>query len=502
MDNELNTNENTYTTNGSVGHEIEGGTQTPQPTVTPTQDGNKEIPKKKKKKGLIIALIILLVIVLAFIIGYVYIKQTHTAEKYIDNTIASAKDYVNDIFGNIASVDTTKYDANINGKLTLSSETPDYEALNDLSLSFALDTSSANDYERIEASLYNKEENILTAILHLVGEEDLYIESEDITTTALKMNLKEMLASEEEDIDEEALMEILNVDTIKEMLLSTIGYLGDAVKQADLKTSFNGMTVSYIYDINNNNINDIKNTFNEKINSDKNYQKITELSGEELDFDLDLEPMKITLEQNILTGKFDRFTIEVDGDITTGERVGEDTYKIVIDDTEYIEIISTDTKIAIVDYIDGKIDTELKMEQVGDNTIYLSISTGGTNIDLTLTSKYNEKDMTGDMAIEFGIDDEEMDLAIKLDMNYKYGEGLVKVNIPTNAKSFDNLTEDEMMNLYTNLVTKMEELEFLGDLFSTESDDEYLDDYNYDYDYDYDYEQNYTVTAEDYTYSF
>lgn len=445
----------------------------------PKENLNKE--KFFQKKWAKPACIALALILIALIGAFIYIKVNFTAQgflnketnsliKYLDNALEKLNldsEYLNNYLS---------YDVESNGNVKINTDKKDITFLNNLNLDYKLNVSFEKEYENLNFTLKNEQEKALTADL-IINKDKLYVDSKDIYQTALSTSLDdnyfEKITSGNKDK-----ISALTPKNIKYILLNGIKYYKESLSEADICEKALGLTkYKYTYQITDKNKDKVREKFINLIKNDKTFKEVLDAFDitdyEDIAESLIPDDLTVTVEVNVLNGSIENFTITSDENTLTGNKISEDKYKIS-SENNYLEITKTNKgyeitifeeneKTGSLTIINNK-DFKIKYEDENGNYGKLSVVTNKKKSNITLTMKndedtfdikidntVNEKNKTVQSNITANVLYEKNTYKIEISNDSKYGNNLVNTKTFTDAKDFEELSDDDYMEVYTNV---------------------------------------------------
>lgn len=448
---------------------------------------NSKPKNKKSNKGLFIGLIVIVLVVVLGVFGVKYFLGQYNAQKFLESNIEKITMNINKLMQDdlILLKDIYKDDivSDINLKLvTDASSLKDY---NNIELSAKSNINLDNNYVDVDATLKQSTASIKGTVI--LTKDKLYIDSEDIYS--------KMLYSDIEDNYFDIIKEYVNDDvlSVKDLktLITNIGkYINKALNEADITTNYNGLNVTYTYEINDYNKDEVLNSLQESLNSDEIWNKLNE---DEISLeDYELDNIKVVLNINIINQKIEDGLIEFDDRELVIEKINDNKYKIVEEDydEEYIEIEVNGDNL-VVSYVND--DEKLELKNV-DNEFGLVLDADEVNLDLTISNGntrtiklkgiYEDTEFNLEMDIIEDNNSQSIDgnISILVDgENYKitfetdtkWGNSLFTKKSTNNAYNIDDLSSDDANVMLFNVLNSISKFPFY-EAMNNSSYDDYL----------------------------
>jgi len=458
------------------------------------QDNNdfEDFREKKNKKGLIIGLSAMLIVLLAVIGGIFYIKKTFNASSFLDQSSKKINTFVNEVFEGLEfnkeyldNIDTYDLINETNIKLTTNSN--NLKDLNNLEIGFKTNQSIKNNYLDVDLNL-KQDTGLLNGTL-VIDNNKIYIDGKDIIDKVLTTTSKEDIFGSVNEYTEK--LKSFTKNDISSVANNLVKYMFEALKEADINTKFNGLKVTYTYEINDNNKTKINDKFMDLVKNDKALAEyVTENS-------LTIDNVKVIVEVTVPTNNVENFSITSSDIKVEGTKIEANKYKVTSGENTY-EIEVTDEKIVIFGTDENNKPAQAKIE-VSDNKTMIIFTANDTSLDITLNNndkntsnveiKVNTQDLriNGNIILKNDEKNKKDNLSGKISLNYKeydatlditsssnYGNNLVtKKNYP-NATNIENITEEDSLNMITNLMEKTSKFKaynLIQNLFNSVTDD-------------------------------
>ena len=451
-----------------------GGIGTDLPKEETNNLDFEDFREKKSKKGLVITLIIVLIILLLSIGSFLFIKNKYTASSFLDQSSKNINTFINEVFEGITinkdyldNID--KYDVISDSNIKLTTASSELKDLNNLEIGLKTNQSLKNNYLDMDISL-KQDTGTLTGTL-AIDNNKIYIDSKDIINKVLTTKSDEDLFG---NVDEytEKLKSYAKYD-IESIANNIVKYLFESLKEANLNTKYNGLNVIYTYEINDTNKDKINDKFMKLVNEDKVLSDIINENNA-----ITLENVKITIEVNMLNNTVENFTIKSDESEIKGVKIDKNKYKITSDEDEY-EVEVTKEKIVINGKDENNNPAQAKIE-TSDNKAMLVYTTNDMSLDITINSEKkntsnieikinseniktngnltitsDEKNKTSEISGKLNLSYNDYSITLDIKNNGKYGNNLVTKKNYNNAIDIENVTEEDLLTITTNLMDKI-----------------------------------------------
>lgn len=463
-------------------------------TEIPKQDNNdfEDFREKKNKKGLIIGLSAMLIVLLAVIGGIFYIKKTFNASSFLDQSSKKINTFVNEVFEGLEfnkeyldNIDTYDLINETNIKLTTNSN--NLKDLNNLEIGFKTNQSIKNNYLDVDLNL-KQDTGVLNGIL-VIDNSKIYIDSKDIIDKVLTTTSKEDIFGSVNEYTEK--LKSFTKNDISSVANNLVKYMFEALKEADINTKFNGLKVTYTYEINDNNKTKINDKFISLIKDDKALSEYVTKNS------LTIDNIKVIVEVTVPTNNVENFSITSSDIKVEGTKIENNKYKVTSGENTY-EIEITDEKIVISGTDENNKPAQAKIEVSNDKTMIV-FTANDMSLDITLDNKdkdtpnieikVNVKDLkiNGNITLKNDEKNKKNNLSGKISLNYKeydatlditsssnYGNNLVTKKNYTNATDIENISDEDSLNMMTNLMEKASKFNaynFIQNLFNSVTDD-------------------------------
>lgn len=443
----------------------------------------EDFREKKSKKGLIIGVIILIAVIIIAILGGKYFLSKNTAESFLENNITKLTTNINNLIGNETSdlKDIYKDDLISNINLKLTTDAKDLKAYNNIELNAKTNINLNDNYADIDATLKQNTANLNGNLV--LTRDKLYIDSKDIFSKGLYIDMEEDYFKTIEEYLEEY-EDTLSTSDIKALITNLGKYINDALKKTNMTTKYNGLTITYTYEVNDNNKKDIIMSLE---NSLKNDEIIKKLASEVITLeDIYLDNIKVELTLNIFNQKLESGLITTDDTQLTIEKLEDNKYQIKEKDNneEFIEIDTSNDTITAAYFKDGNSVATINLKNT-DKEFILVLNSDEVNMNLAITNgdtknikleaKYDKYVINLDMDMKLNSNNQILDGDISIKMNdetikvmfttdSKWGNNLFTKKKINNASSINNLTSEEQTEVLTNVLTKITAFPFYSEL--------------------------------------
>ena len=447
--------------------------------ATPNVIGENNLDnKKRRKKKFIIIGIVLGVIVLIFLGIFIYIKVCFSAQNYIENKMDNISLFIDDVFEGI----NYEFDKDyiFEGNLDVKTDVSEFSSLNNTNLDFTAELSYNKQILNIYTDLLKDNEDFFDSQFY-VDENNFYINSDDLYPSVLYTSLDESIFNDFGNRD------------IKDIFKSFFSYLETVIVAADVNTEIKGLNAIYTYNINSVDINKL----NELIDSDNALSSFLSILGME---DItDARNVYFEVSVSLQSAKLEDFRANIDGVEIKLNKINNNNYEIVINDTAAIDVNVNNDEVTISLAVD---DGELLVEYnkkthdfkfyireyayVDDYIFNIEIYNNNDdekNIIFDYSSEYNGTDLNIDLTttktddnnslVSGTMDLQVYELILNLDyeINVDIGDDLVKNQTFSNIKDINSLTrkeDEEFANNMFNLLNSLDLAEFSGLGFYTE----------------------------------
>ena len=448
--------------------------------ATPNVIGENNLDnKKRRKKKFIIIGIVLGVIVLIFLGIFIYIKVCFSAQNYIENKMDNISLFIDEIFEGI----NYEFDKDyiFEGNLDVKTDVSEFSSLNNTNLDFTAELSYNKQILNIYTDLLKDNEDFFDSQFY-VDENNFYINSDDLYPSVLYTSLDESIFNDFGNRD------------IKDIFKSFFSYLETVIVAADVNTEIKGLNAIYTYNINSVDINKL----NELIDSDNALSSFLSILGME---DItDARNVYFEVSVSLPSAKLEDFRANIDGVEIKLNKINNNNYEIVINDTAAIDVNVNNDEVTIslavddegellVEYNKKTHDFKFYIREyayVDDYIFNIEIYNNNDdekNIIFDYSSEYNGTDLNIDLTTT-KIDDNnslvsgtmdlqvyELILNLDYEINVDIGDDLVKNQTFSNIKDINSLTrkeDEEFANNMFNLLNSLDLAEFSGLGFYTE----------------------------------
>ena len=442
-------------------------------------ENNSNNGKKNNKKKFIIIGIVLGAIVLIFLGIFIYFRVYFSAKNYIQNKMDEISLFIDDVFEGI-NYECDK-DYMIDGNLGITTDVSEYSSLNNTNLDFTAELSYNKQILNIYTDLLKDNEDFFDSQFY-VDENNFYINSDDLYPSVLYTSLDESIFNDFGNRD------------IKDIFKSFFSYLKTVIVAADVNTEIKGLNAIYTYNINSVDINKL----NELIDSDNALSSFLSILGME---DItDARNVYFEVSVSLPSAKLEDFRANIDGVEIKLNKIDNNNYEIVINDTVAIDVNVNNDEVTIslavddegellVEYNKKTHDFKFYIREyayVDDYIFNIEIYNNNDdekNIIFDYSSEYNGSDLNIDLTTT-KIDDNnslvsgtmdlqvyELILNLDYEINVDIGDDLVKNQTFSNIKDINSLTrkeDEEFANNMFYILNSLDLAEFSGLGFYTE----------------------------------
>ena len=291
-----------------------------EPTINSSMNNESEFmdfrEKKNKKKGLITGLVVIFIILLLVIFTLFFIKNNYNAEKFLDKTTTNLNNRLDKFIDTIdlTNIIKTEGPTETTGKIKFETNSIELRDLNNIALEYNASTDYKNKYLDYDLTLTQGEKASIN-LGFSVDNERLYLRSKDLTNKEYYMDMESDTNEQLSNIEElmTSLSEITNKDNIKYIIKSYLNSINKALKESIVSTKYNGLNVTYTYEINDSNKEKINNTFINSIKNDKKLMDLFKYSEEDLNnMKESFNNCKIELTINMLNNNLKEFKFTID----------------------------------------------------------------------------------------------------------------------------------------------------------------------------------------------
>lgn len=457
-----------------------------EPTINSSMNNESEFmdfrEKKNKKKGLITGLVIIFIILLLGIFTLFFIKNNYNAEKFLDKTTTNLNNRLDKFIDTIdlTNIIKTEGPTETTGKIKFETNSIELRDLNNIALEYNASTDYKNKYLDYDLTLTQGEKASIN-LGFSVDNERLYLRSKDLTNKEYYMDMESDTNKQLSNIEElmTSLSEITNKDNIKYIIKSYLNSFNKALKESIVSTKYNGLNVTYTYEINDSNKEKINNTFINSIKNDKKLMDLFKYSEEDLNnMKESFDNCKIELTINMLNNNLKEFKFTIDDNTYYGEKLSDNKIKVTVpNDNNYLEIEYDDNKIGFTYYEDNKSTDQIILENTND-FIKVNYSYDSVTFDLDLSDKAlkanlkkegltanadfkfesnSKQTTTGTIAIN--VNGDNIKLIINNSINYK--DKITKKDA-NGATNFENISDEEITGIMSKCYEKLQEFDVLN----------------------------------------
>lgn len=457
-----------------------------EPTINSSMNNESEFmdfrEKKNKKKGLITGLVVIFIILLLGIVTLFFIKNNYNAEKFLDKTTTNLNNRLDKFIDTIdlTNIIKTEGPTETTGKIKFETNSIELRDLNNIALEYNASTDYKNKYLDYDLTLTQGEKASIN-LGFSVDNKRLYLRSKDLTDKEYYMDMASDTNEQLSNIEElmTSLSEITNKDNIKYIIKSYLNSFNKALKESIVSTKYNGLNVTYTYEINYLNKEKINNIFINSIKNDKKLMDLFKYSEEDLNnMKESFDNCKIELTINMLNNNLKEFKFTIDDNTYHGEKLSDSKIKVTVpNDNNYLEIEYDDKRIGFTYYEDNKSTDQIILESTND-FIKINYSYDSVTFDLDLSDKAlkanlkkegltanadfkfesnSKQTTTGTIAIN--VNGDNIKLIINNSINYK--DKITKKDA-NGATNFANISNEEITSIMSKCYEKLQEFDVLN----------------------------------------
>lgn len=457
-----------------------------EPTINSSMNNESEFmdfrEKKNKKKGLITGLVVIFIILLLGIVTLFFIKNNYNAEKFLDKTTTNLNNRLDKFIDTIdlTNIIKTEGPTETTGKIKFETNSIELRDLNNIALEYNASTDYKNKYLDYDLTLTQGEKASIN-LGFSVDNKRLYLRSKDLTDKEYYMDMASDTNEQLSNIEElmTSLSEITNKDNIKYIIKSYLNSFNKALKESIVSTKYNGLNVTYTYEINDLNKEKINNIFINSIKNDKKLMDLFKYSEEDLNnMKESFDNCKIELTINMLNNNLKEFKFTIDDNTYYGEKLSDSKIKVTVpNDNNYLEIEYDDKRIGFTYYEDNKSTDQIILESTND-FIKINYSYDSVTFDLDLSDKAlkanlkkegltanadfkfesnSKQTTTGTIAIN--VNGDNIKLIINNSINYK--DKITKKDAK-GATNFTNISDEEITSIMSKCYEKLQEFDVLN----------------------------------------
>ncbi len=457
-----------------------------EPTINSSMNNESEFmdfrEKKNKKKGLITGLVVIFIILLLVIFTLFFIKNNYNAEKFLDKTTTNLNNRLNKFIDTIdlTNIIKTEGPTETTGKIKFETNSIELRDLNNIALEYNASTDYKNKYLDYDLTLTQGEKASIN-LGFAVDNERLYLRSKDLTNKEYYMDMASDTNEQLSNIEElmTSLSKITNKDNIKYIIKSYLNSINKALKESIVSTKYNGLNVTYTYEINDSNKEKINNTFINSIKNDKKLMDLFKYSEEDLNnMKESFDNCKIELTINMLNNNLKEFKFTIDDNTYYGEKLSDNKIKVTVpNDNNYLEIEYDDKRIGFTYYEDNKSTDQIILESTND-FIKINYSYDSVTFDLDLSDKIlkanlKKEGLTANADFKFesnskqtttgtitiNVNGDNIKLILNNSINYK---DKITKKAANGATNFANISDEEITGIMSKCYEKLQEFDVLN----------------------------------------
>ncbi len=462
----------------------------PVESANPTSgmDNFQKKNKRSKWKFIIISVLVLVAVGIGLFVGYT---------KLTSNPVAIYKKAINDLYElankNLLEANKSKLDINptkdpftINLDAKFSSSIPELKPFEGIRYNVSLGLDYANKEGSVALGLSNKNNEVLKLLASVIDEK-AYLSSDDLIDKVLELGDYDIFSEIDLDALDEIDFSLKDADTLlkeyKDILISyldkdkftmsneTVTLYGKKQKTKKItykvdekelqkltehiltETSKNTKILDIISNLSNTSVSELKDA-------------LKEIDVSELTFDGELEIVVYADAWNNIVG----ITFSYDDTEYVRYEAKGDEYKITIEaEAEKILLEGNDKDLKITAYEAKEKIFTLTYSYSKDIKITLDVDYEGTTINGTIelkNMKSTNKSLSSDIKLDFKASFMNQDYSFTFDGSYSIEKGEIDVVNPKNSIYYEDLSEEDVMKMYTNLQNIVEELD-LTDLMES-----------------------------------
>lgn len=273
---------------------------------------------------------------------------------------------------------------------------------------------------------------------------------------------------------EEYIGMVMNFQSYFDIATKYINFVATALKESEITTTNKGLTVLYEYVINDSNKENVNTKLNSLVAEDPLLSAYMKNNiGEDWQNSNTLSNMNISFEVNVITGKIVTFNVTTKDNTYNGEVINDNKFRITDNSGEYLDIDTYKNRLNITLNSNGTTTEQINIE-CNDNVITIKYIDAEYKIELSLkeedsTSKFNLVIESDGVSVTFNnastistenityngniiLDMDGTNIGLEYDASINMGID-VPIKLYENAKSVDDLTEDDYNLISNNLNT-------------------------------------------------
>ncbi len=442
-------------------------------------DEKKKKIRKKSKNHIFTFLIIILVILgIGGLGSYAYVKFYFTAERFLDNSVQNFNNWLTETFtisnseSDVFEFDLAKDSWQLKGNIGFTSNVATYEEFANLDFNFNAYSNINKSLEYLTLDILNNETSIFNGEIYIdktIG----YFNIPSIYPSAIYSTMAEDPFLDMQN-SEEYIGMVMNFQSYFDIATKYINFVATALKESEITTTNKGLTVLYEYVINDSNKENVNTKLNSLVAEDPLLSAYMKNNiGEDWQNINTLSNMNISFEVNVITGKIVTFNVTTKDNTYNGEVINDNKFRITDNSGEYLDIDTYKNRLNITLNSNGTTTEQINIE-CNDNVITIKYIDAEYKLELSLaeedsTSKFNLVMESDGVSVTFNnastistenityngniiLDMDGTNIGLEYDASINMGID-VPIKLYENAKSVDDLTEDDYNLISNNLNT-------------------------------------------------
>ena len=442
-------------------------------------DEKKKKTKKKAKNHIFKFLIIILIILgIGGLGSYAYVKIYFTAEKFLDDSAQNFNNWLTETFtisnskSDVFEFDLANNPWQLEGNIGFTSNVATYEEFANLDFNFNAYSDINKSLEYLTLDILNNETSLFNGEIY-IDKTIEYLNIPSIYPSAIYSTMEEDPFLDMQNPQDYAGI-VMNFQSYFDIATKYINYIATALKESKITTTNKGLTVLYEYVINDSNKENINTKLNSLVAEDpllSAYMKNN--NGEDWQNSNTLSNMNISFEVNVITGKIVTFNVTTEDNTYRGEVINDNKFRIANNSGEYLDIdtyknrlnvtlnsngttteqinIECNDNVITMKYIDAKDKMELSLaEEDTTSKFTLVMESDGVSVTFNNASTISAENITYNGNVVLDMDG--TNIGLEYDASINMGID-VPIKLYENAKSVDDLTEDDYNLISNNLNT-------------------------------------------------
>lgn len=445
---------------------------------------NEFVEKNGKKKIAIVVLIIGFLFIGLGVGYHLFTKEILDTNKYLTKVNNMLTGYIDNVFDRFSILDIKNdKESKSTGNLSFKTDIKELEDLNSYGLDYSLTSSVEKEEVQFYLSLLEDKKDILNGTFYL-NKDTMYFNSVDLYEKVLGLNLGTNIFEVLKEVETEK----LSLEDINTIVNNLFKYYFEAMKLSKSTSEIVEFTkVKYTYELNESNIESVKNKFSELIKKDEKIGKLFKDSED----DITVDSVKFEIVMGIINNKLynlnilsdeeeiritndkeetDKYTITgLDNKINFYVKKDKMIFKIYEgEELSTLELLFNDKQISI-DLVASNNSINFTFKNIGKDTIGLAINVNIKEdesemiVDVNSEIKKNSSGYVSKVLGDFKMDNQK--ISFSLNDNTIYGSDLLTSSSFDSYVDINTLTEDDFSVILSNLMKKLEGTK-LGDLLS------------------------------------